>query len=86
MRSLQVCLVVGDSVSLGYTGPLTALLEKRCTVVHAPFSGDGGACDTNYALQCAEPWLNSTLDGSPVPSCLLQGIDMSCIDPKTGAN
>jgi hypothetical protein len=61
---LPVCLVVGDSVSLGYTGDLTALLKGTCSVVHAPFSGDGGACDTNYALQCAELWLNSTLSGA----------------------
>jgi hypothetical protein len=47
----QACLVVGDSVSLGYTSPLTQLLSGTCSVVHAPFSGDGGACDTNYALQ-----------------------------------
>jgi hypothetical protein len=66
--ALPVCLVVGDSVSLGYTSPLTQLLNGTCSVVHAPFSGDGGACDTNYALECAELWLNSTLDGSPAPS------------------
>ena len=48
---LPTCLVIGDSVSLGYMSPLTQLLRGTCNAVHAPFSGDGGACDTNYALQ-----------------------------------
>ena len=65
--SLPVCLVVGDSVSIGMTGGVAAALAGRCAVVHAPFSGDGGACDTNYGLQCADLWLGSTLDGSPAP-------------------
>ena len=51
-NSLPVCLVVGDSVSIGYTSPfLEAALNGTCTVLHAPFSGDGGACDTRYGLQ-----------------------------------
>ena len=57
----RVCLVVGDSVSLGYTGPLTKSMAAACDVVHAPFSGDGGACDTRYGLQCAEMWWDTAL-------------------------
>lgn len=33
-------------VSIGYTSVLAGLLNGTCTVAHAPFSGDGGACDT----------------------------------------
>jgi hypothetical protein len=71
------CLVIGDSVSLGYTGTafgkpgsggcLAHNLSGICDVLHAPYSGDGGACDTRYGLQCADLWLASTLGGRPAP-------------------
>ena len=60
----RFCLVVGDSVSLGYTAALTANLSTACTVLHAPFSGDGGACDTYYGLQCGAAWFSSTLSNA----------------------
>ena len=65
--SQPVCLVVGDSVSIGMTNGVAIGMAGTCAVVHAPFSGDGGACDTNYGLQCADLWLGSALDGSPAP-------------------
>ena len=36
------CLVIGDSVSIGYTPYVTAMMNASCQVQHAPFSGDGG--------------------------------------------
>eukprot|EP00937_MAST-01D_sp_MAST-1D-sp2_P002662 g2662.t1 len=61
-------LLVGDSVSIGYTGPLAQLLAADGReLLHAPFSGDGGACDTRYGLQCAGLWLNSSLAGEAAP-------------------
>ena len=75
--SVPACLVIGDSVSLGYTGSafgapgsggnLAHNFRGTCTVLHAPFSGDGGACDTRYGLQCADLWLGSTLSGAAAP-------------------
>eukprot|EP00041_Stephanoeca_diplocostata_P012514 m.209550 g.209550 ORF g.209550 m.209550 type:complete len:359 (-) comp18988_c0_seq1:1088-2164(-) len=65
--SLPLCLVIGDSVSIGYSGPLAEILNSTCAVLHAPFSGDGGACDTRYGLQCGDLWLGSTLSGSIAP-------------------
>jgi acyl-CoA thioesterase-1 len=65
--SSPACLVIGDSVSLGYTTPLTGNLTGICDVLHAPYSGDGGACDTRYGLQCADLWLGSTLGGAAAP-------------------
>lgn len=43
------------------------LLRDTCTVAHAPFSGDGGACDTRYGLQCGPLWLGNQLDGNAAP-------------------
>ena len=38
-------LIIGDSISIGAMNDLTAALQSAATVVHAPFSGDGGALD-----------------------------------------
>lgn len=49
------CLVIGDSVSLGYTPYVVTMLNKTCQVQHAPFSSDGGMAVTqphNQVLVC----------------------------------
>ena len=48
-RNMTTCLIIGDSVSLGMMSALSATLNQTCRVLHAPFSGDGGACDTRHA-------------------------------------
>ena len=48
-------------------GGLAKNMTGVCDVLHAPFSGDGGACDTRYGLQCADMWLGSTLGGASAP-------------------
>jgi hypothetical protein len=58
--SLKNVLIIGDSISLGYTPAVSAALADVALVQHAPFSGDGGAEESAYALQCAAPfWLSS---------------------------
>ena len=59
------CLIIGDSVSLGYTPFLTAALAEDCVVQHAPDGGDGGAEETAYGLECLDSFLSSP-DGQPV--------------------
>ena len=72
-RVKKACLVIGDSVSLGYTndagsgGQLAENMTGICDVLHAPFSGDGGACDTRYGLQCGKLWLSTSLSGAAAP-------------------
>jgi hypothetical protein len=76
-QAKKMCLVIGDSVSLGYTGDswngpgtggqLAENMTGTCDVLHAPFSGDGGACDSKYGLQCAALWLGSSLNGDSAP-------------------
>ena len=83
-NNTKVCLVIGDSVSLGVTGAafgagpcdargccsggcLAIDMVKDCVVLHAPFSGDGGACDVRYGVECASVWLGSNLAGGSAP-------------------
>jgi hypothetical protein len=45
------CLVIGDSVSLGYAPFLATALAADCVVQHGPSGGDGGAEETAYGLE-----------------------------------
>ncbi|XP_066020422.1 uncharacterized protein [Pocillopora verrucosa] len=54
------CLIMGDSISLGYMDYVVELLDGDCTVYHAPWSGDGGSLDTRYMLQCLPMFLSSS--------------------------
>lgn len=53
-------LVLGDSVSIGYTPHLAKKLTQP--VVHSPGAGDGGARSTSAAIHCMEYYL-SKADG-----------------------
>jgi len=54
-------------VSIGYTGVVANLLNESCLVQHTPWDlRDGGARDTNFALECLAQWLINT-DLTPVP-------------------
>ena len=64
------CLVLGDSVSLGYTPFLTTALADDCVVQHAPDGGDGGAEETGYGLECLDSFLSNP-DGAPVTPDLI---------------
>lgn len=48
-------------------GCLAIDMRQDCDVLHAPFSGDGGACDVRYGLQCGSMWLSSNLAGGSAP-------------------
>ena len=49
---LPSAIIIGDSVSIGYTPHLQTLLSSKVQVQHAPSAGGGGADDTPYGLQC----------------------------------
>lgn len=55
--TLKNILVIGDSVSLGYTPAVATLLADVALVQHAPWGGDGGAEETAYGIQCLDYWL-----------------------------
>lgn len=54
--SLPKVLVIGDSISNGYTKPLTELLQGKATVIHNP----GNAQHSGYGLKNLEKWLGDT--------------------------
>jgi len=49
-------LIIGDSISIGYTKPLADILADKATVVHNP----GNAQHSAYGLANLDKWLGST--------------------------
>eukprot|EP00035_Acanthoeca_spectabilis_P017692 m.372006 g.372006 ORF g.372006 m.372006 type:complete len:394 (-) comp16686_c1_seq14:4568-5749(-) len=52
-------LIIGDSVSIGYTPFVASALASVALVQHAPWGGDGGAEETAYGVQCLDYFLHS---------------------------
>jgi len=55
-RPLPNVLIIGDSISIGYTQPLTEMLKGKANVVHNP----GNAQHSGYGLAHLEEWLGET--------------------------
>lgn len=56
--TLPNCMVLGDSVSIGYTGTATKLLADVCQLQHAPWDvSDGGAGSTAVGVACLDNFL-----------------------------
>jgi hypothetical protein len=52
---LPNCLVMGDSVSIGYTYSVAVQLADVCNVQHSPWDvSDGGWEDSSYARACLD--------------------------------
>jgi len=47
-------LILGDSVSIGYTPFVASQLQSIALVQHTPWGGDGGAEETAYGWQCLD--------------------------------
>jgi len=47
-------LIVGDSVSIGYTPVVAALMNESSFVQHSPWGGDGGAEESLYGFRCID--------------------------------
>jgi hypothetical protein len=57
-NTLPNCVILGDSVSIGYTARVTESLGGVCTVQHAPWDvSDGGAGSTARGVACLDNWL-----------------------------
>ena len=53
-------LIMGDSVSIGYTPYVTKYMSKIAMVQHSPYDiSDGGAEETAYGVQCLDYMLRS---------------------------
>lgn len=58
--TLKNVLIIGDSLSIGYTPFVAADLADVALVQHAPWDvSDGGAEEAAYFLQCLDNWLHS---------------------------
>lgn len=53
-------IVIGDSVSIGYTPVVTSLLNGSVFVQHSPYAGGGGADDTGNGLTCIEEFVHTS--------------------------
>ena len=54
--ALPKALIIGDSISIGYTKPLTKILEDKVVVVHNP----GNAGPSSKGLANIDQWLGKT--------------------------
>ncbi|XP_031552918.1 uncharacterized protein LOC116290077 [Actinia tenebrosa] len=57
---LKNCLVIGDSIALGYLKHVKFLLSNICQVQHAPFARGSGAMDSRHGLKCLPLFLKTT--------------------------
>lgn len=64
-------IVIGDSVSIGYTPALAQALSDVAFVQHSPASNDGGAEESSYAAKCLRYWLVSPSGMPYVPDVIL---------------
>lgn len=59
-NTLPNVLIIGDSVSIGYTPNVTAAMSQLALVQHSPYDvRDGGAEETAYGVQCLDYMLRS---------------------------
>ncbi len=56
ISDLPQVLIIGDSISMGYTPPLKEILKGKATVIHNP----GNAQHSAYGLENLEKWLGDT--------------------------
>ena len=61
----QNVLIVGDSVSIGYTPWVAQALQDQAFVQHSPWGGDGGAEETQYGYRCLDNLIRAP-DGTPL--------------------
>ena len=59
-------LIIGDSVSIGYTPFVANIMSHSGVLVqHSPWGGDGGAEETQYGYRCIDNLLRAP-DGTPL--------------------
>ena len=63
-------IIMGDSVSIGYTPKVQIALQDLALVQHSPWGGDGGAEETEYGFRCLEYLLRSPSGQVQAPDVL----------------
>lgn len=76
-------IILGDSVSIGYTPKVAALMDGVAMVQHSPWGGDGGAEETKYGDICLDYLLRAP-DGTPqLPQVLYFNFGLHNLDNNT---
>ena len=66
------CIILGDSVSIGYFPAVAAALKDECLVQHAPWDvSDGGAGSTTNGLACLDNYLVTQAQQPFTPDAVL---------------
>ena len=63
--TLKNVMIVGDSVSIGYTPKVAAVMAPKALVQHSPWGGDGGAEETLFGARCIDNLVRAP-DGTPL--------------------
>ena len=70
--TLPNCIILGDSVSIGYFPAVAAALKDECLVQHAPWDvSDGGAGSTAAGLACLDNYLVTQAQEAYTPDAVL---------------
>merc|ERR1712159_401754 len=69
--TLKNVLIIGDSVSIGYTPYVARVLEEVALVQHSPWGGDGGAEETKYGAACIDHLVRSPDGTKLMPDVLM---------------
>ena len=71
-KTLPNILILGDSVSIGYTPFVAKAMEAIAFVQHTPYdTSDGGAEETAYGVQCLDYMMRSPAGDSLKPDVLM---------------
>jgi len=81
-------LIVGDSVSIGYTPWVAEAMASTALVQHSPWGADGGAEETQFGFRCIDNLVRAP-DGTPLsPDVLVfnwglhNALAGNCTDPR----
>eukprot|EP00928_Gymnodinium_smaydae_P000366 TRINITY_DN10141_c0_g1_i1.p1 TRINITY_DN10141_c0_g1~~TRINITY_DN10141_c0_g1_i1.p1 ORF type:complete len:354 (-),score=45.45 TRINITY_DN10141_c0_g1_i1:186-1193(-) len=85
-KTKKLVLVMGDSVSIGYTPALASQLADVAHVTHSPYPTDGGVEETKYGARCIDYLLRAP-SGTPIEPDLIVfnwGLHNALSGNKTG--
>lgn len=84
--TLPNCLVIGDSVSIGYTGVATKALTSVCQLQHGPWDvSDGGAGATSEGQTCLANFLVTQAQVAVKWDVILFNFGLHNLDNSTAA-
>ena len=69
--SMPNIVILGDSVSIGYTPVVAQIMAAEAMVQHSPWAGDGGAEETAYGLQCLDYFIRAPSGADLSPDILM---------------